>query len=89
MNTVYRKVKTILELLEQKKQTQIDGIRDIRILPCDYREDASLPDPTSRDFVPFDPNTETWGNGYDKHVWFALSVDVQNYWRRNTKGRCK
>ena len=74
MNALYRKVKTFLELLDQKKQIPITTIGTIGILPCDYREDDSLPSPA--DFVPFDTENETWGNGYDKHAWFSFSVEV-------------
>lgn len=73
-DSTFRKLKSLLRLLDRQRTISIGKITEMEILPCGYREDDSLPDRAK--FRPFDASRETWGNGYDKHAWLAFSVEV-------------
>lgn len=65
--SLYRKIKSALNILRQAKEVTLEKIDQIDFLPCDYKKSNCLP--SDADFVPYD-FTGTWGDGYDTHAWF-------------------
>lgn len=71
--SIYRKIKSVLNILRQAKDELVKRIDQIDFLPCGYKSSNRLP--YIKDFVPYDCDG-TWGDGYDTHAWFHFKTEV-------------
>jgi len=68
----YRMIKTYINMLEERRVTEVEDVQDITMCPCEYKTGNTLP-PTEA-FKPFTKG-EYFGNGWDTHAWFHFTVD--------------
>ncbi len=74
MQTMYKQVKTYLNILERQRYTVLKSITEVEAFECDYWENTQIPDNSC--FSPFNVKSDTWGNGYDAHAWFKFKVTI-------------
>ncbi|MGM9683965.1 MAG: hypothetical protein ACI3XQ_10260, partial [Eubacteriales bacterium] len=74
MQTMYKQVKTYLNILGQQRYSVLSRITEVEAFECGYRENTQVPDDEC--FSPFDVEKDTWGNGYDAHAWFKFRVVI-------------
>ena len=70
--SLYRKINSYLNILEQQCKINLGRITDIGILPCEYKTGNELPPANA--FVPYDENG-TWGTGINSHAWFRFCTE--------------
>ncbi len=73
MSAKLRKVKQYFEIIKSHRYYGEQGIENISICLCGYKE-GNTP-PAASEFSPFVPGG-SWGDGYDSHAWFHFTVNV-------------
>ena len=79
MEAQYRKVKKYYSLLEQHLYENEMTVENITVCPCGYKK-GHTPPPLS-EFSPYTVG-EDFGDGYDSHVWFHMTVTVPENMRK-------
>jgi alpha-mannosidase len=71
MQSQYRKVKKYLQILDSHRWQNVREVKDVFILPTEYKTDNRLPDKSL--FSPYEIGA-VWGAGYDTHAWFRFTL---------------
>ena len=67
-----RKIKTVLNILNEQRLTFISPVENVKYCPCGYKKDMPLPDYSS--FEPYVQGT-VWSEKMDEHGWFCFTVN--------------